>query len=75
MHPPIPPSKSATGPGLYFFQPNAVPGGEIFFFYHGFADLLRHMVCPNLEFRTPLSILTWSALFAGNLVRSGTGQS
>ena len=29
-----------------------------FFFYHGFADLLRHILCPNLQFRTPLSILT-----------------
>ena len=44
-------------------------GERNFFFYHGFADLLRHILCPNLEFRTPLSILTWSALFTGNLVR------
>ena len=28
-----------------------------FFFYHGFADLLRHILCPNLQFRSPLSIL------------------
>ena len=32
--------------------------GRNFFFYHGFADLLRHILCPNLQFRTPLSILT-----------------
>ena len=32
--------------------------GENFFFYHGFADLLRPILCPNLEIRTPLSILT-----------------
>ena len=33
-------------------------GPRNFFFYHGFADLLRHILCPNLQFRTPLSILT-----------------
>ena len=44
-------------------------GPRNFFFYHGFADLLRHILCPNLQFHTPLSILTWSALFIGNLVR------
>ena len=31
---------------------------QTFFFYHGFADLLRQILCPNLQFRTPLSILT-----------------
>ena len=32
--------------------------GREIFFYHGLADLLRHILCPNLEFRTQLSILT-----------------
>ena len=27
-----------------------------FFFYHGFADLLRHIRCPNLLIHTPLSL-------------------
>ena len=49
--------------------PTVFGGKRNFFFYHGFADLLRHILCPNLEFRTPLSILTWSALFTGNLIR------
>ena len=36
----------------------SLPRQRNFFFYHGFADLLRHILCPNLQFRTPLSILT-----------------
>ena len=28
-----------------------------FFFYHGFADLLRHIRCPNLVIHTPLSLV------------------
>ena len=41
---------------ILFFSRDA--GMRNFFFYHGFADLLRHILCPNLQFRTPLSILT-----------------
>ena len=31
-------------------------GRRNFFFYHGFADLLRHILCPNLVIHTPISL-------------------
>ena len=40
-------------------------GPRNFFFYHGFADLLRHIRCPNLVIHTPLSLFAWSAIFTG----------
>ena len=36
-----------------------------FFFYHGFADLLRHIRCPNLVIHTPRSLFARSAIFTG----------
>ena len=42
-------------------------GGRMrnFFFYHGFADLLRHIRYPNLVIHTPLSLFATSAIFTG----------
>ena len=48
-------------------------GTRNFFFYHGFADLLRHILCPNLEFRTPLSILI-DPLYLQATWYNGTGK-
>ena len=40
-------------------------GSRNFFFYHGFADLLRHIRCPNLVIHTPRSLFARSAIFTG----------
>ena len=41
------------------------PRQRNFFFYHGFADLLRHIRCPNLVIHTLRSLFARSAIFTG----------